>query len=160
MNMGWVYSLNNRISPWVITWELPRFLVKFQELGRHELPWCGGDTSTCTSTAFKGCQTLFVYITLMWYEYGLGVQPQSPHFTMSYHLGVAQISDRIPKAWLAWVAVTWWEHIHMHLHSIQARRHNPGDLSCINLHSLVTFSEGHRLVSGLTSFLVVNCCFM
>jgi hypothetical protein len=27
------------------------------------------------------------------------VQPQSPHFTMSYRLGVAQISDKIPKAW-------------------------------------------------------------
>jgi hypothetical protein len=34
-------------------------------------------------------------------EYGLGVQTESPHFTMSYRLGVAQISDKIPKAWSA-----------------------------------------------------------
>ena len=29
----------------------------------------------------------------------LGVQPQAPHFTITYRLGVAQISDKIPKAW-------------------------------------------------------------
>ena len=30
-------------------------------------------------------------------EYGLGVQPQLLHFTITYGLGVAQISDKIPK---------------------------------------------------------------
>jgi hypothetical protein len=39
-----------------------------------------------------------LYITLMRDEYGLGVQPQSLHFTITYRLGVAQISDNIPKA--------------------------------------------------------------
>jgi hypothetical protein len=29
----------------------------------------------------------------------LGVQPQAPHFTITYRLGVAQISDKIPKCW-------------------------------------------------------------
>ncbi len=65
----------------------------------------GGDTSICTSTAYNGCQTPYIYIIWMWDEYGLGVQPQSQHFTMSYRLGVAQISDKIPKAWSAWAAV-------------------------------------------------------
>jgi len=37
---------------------------------------------------------------------------------MSYWLGVAQISSKISKAWSAWAAVTWWGHIHMHIHSI------------------------------------------
>jgi hypothetical protein len=31
-----------------------------------------------------------LYILLMWDEYGLGLQHQSPHFTMSYWLWVAQ----------------------------------------------------------------------
>jgi hypothetical protein len=31
-------------------------------------------------------QTHIIYITLMGDEYGLGLQPQSPHFTMSYCL--------------------------------------------------------------------------
>ena len=35
----------------------------------------------------------------MWDEYGLSLQPQSPDFTMSYLLGVAQISSsKIPTA--------------------------------------------------------------
>ncbi len=74
MNMGWVYSLNHRISPSLISWELPRFLAKFQKLGRHERPYSVGDTSICTSTAYKGCQTPFIYMTLMWDEYGLGLR--------------------------------------------------------------------------------------
>jgi hypothetical protein len=53
----------------------------------------------------------------MWDEHGLGLQPQSPHFTITYWLGVAQISSKIPKAWSAWAAITWWGHIHMHIHS-------------------------------------------
>ena len=118
MNMGGVYSLNHCISPWVIGWELPRFLAKFQKLGRHERPYSGGDTSICTSTAYKGCQTPFIYMMLMWDEYGLGLQPQSPHFTITYQLRVAQISSKIPTAWSAWAAVTWWGLIHMHIHSI------------------------------------------
>jgi hypothetical protein len=38
---------------------------------------------------------------LMRDEYGLGVQPQSLHFTITYCLGVAHISSKIPKAWSA-----------------------------------------------------------
>ena len=117
-NMGWVYSLNHRISPCVLGWEMRRFLAKNQKLGRHEWLYHGGDTSICTSTAYKGCQTPFICMTLMWDEYELGLQPQSLHFTMSYCLGVAQISSKIPKAWSAWAAVAWWGHIHMHIHSI------------------------------------------
>jgi hypothetical protein len=71
----------------------------------HQYCSSSGDTSICTSTAYNGCQTSFIYIIWMWDEYGLGVQPQSKHFTMSYRLGVAQISDKIPKAWSAWAAV-------------------------------------------------------
>ena len=58
-----------------------------------------------------------IYIILMLDEYWLGVQTESPHFTMSYCLGVAQISDKIPKAWSG-VTIAWWGHIHMHIHSI------------------------------------------
>jgi len=97
MNIGWVNSLNHYISPSLMGWELPRFLAKLPKFGRHERPYRGGDTSICTSTAYKGCQTPFIYRTLMCDEYGLGVQPQSPHFTITYGLGVAQISDKIPK---------------------------------------------------------------
>jgi hypothetical protein len=32
------YSLNHLISPSHISWELPRFVAKFQKLGRHERP--------------------------------------------------------------------------------------------------------------------------
>jgi len=38
MNMGWVYSLNQLISPSHISRDLPRFEAKFQKLGRHEQP--------------------------------------------------------------------------------------------------------------------------
>jgi len=51
----------------------------------------------------------------MWDEYGLGVQPQSLHFTITYRVGVAQISDKIPKARSAWATITWWVHINMHI---------------------------------------------
>ena len=34
-------------------------------------------------------------------EYGLGEQRKSPHFTITYCLRVAKISDKIPKAWSA-----------------------------------------------------------
>ncbi len=105
MNISWVYSLNHLISPSNISWDLPRFVAKFHKLGQHERPYRGVDTSICTSTAYKGFQTPYIYIIWMWDEYGLGVQPQSPHFTMSYRLGVAQISDKIPKAWSAWATV-------------------------------------------------------
>ena len=57
------------------------------------------DGSICPSTAYEDCQTPFIYITLMRDEYGLGVQPQSLHFTITYRLGVAHISSKIPKAW-------------------------------------------------------------
>ena len=51
----------------------------------------------------------------MWDQSGLGLQPQSPHFTISYGLGITQNSS---KAWSAWAAVIWWGHIHMYIHSI------------------------------------------
>ena len=38
INLGWVYSLNHRISPSVIAWKLPRILPKSQKLGQHEQP--------------------------------------------------------------------------------------------------------------------------
>ena len=34
-------------------------------------------------------------------EYGLGVQPLALHFTITYRLGAAQISDKLPTAWSA-----------------------------------------------------------
>jgi hypothetical protein len=80
MNMGWVYCVNHRISPWVIL---------------H---------------------------------------------------GGGQISSKIPKAWSAWAAVTWWGHIHMHIHSIQ------GGVTDLALHtrnylpSPVTGPEGRSFV--------------
>ncbi len=94
MNIGWVYSRNHRISPWLIGWELPGFLSKFEKLGRHERPYRGGDTSICTSTAYKGCPTPFIYIIWMWDEYGLGLQLQSPHFTITYQLRLAQFCGK------------------------------------------------------------------
>jgi len=76
------------------------------------------DTSICTSTAYQGCQTPYIYIIWIWDEYGLGLQPQSPHFTITYQLRLAQICSEIPKAWSTWAAIRWCGHIHMHIHSI------------------------------------------
>jgi hypothetical protein len=73
----------------------------------------------CTSTAYEGCQTPWICTALMWDEHGLGLQHQSPHFTITYWLGVAQISSKIPKAWSAWAAITWWGHIHLHIHIVK-----------------------------------------
>jgi len=42
MNMGWVYSLNHLISPWHISWDLPRFVAKFQsfvDMSGHNVVW-------------------------------------------------------------------------------------------------------------------------
>ncbi len=98
MNMGWVYSLNHRIAPSLISCVLPRFLAKkYQDLGWHEWPERGG-THPYAHPQHIICQTPYIYITL---EYGLGLQPQSPHFTITYQLGVVQISSKIPKAWSA-----------------------------------------------------------
>jgi hypothetical protein len=77
-----------------------------------------GHGSICTSTAYKGCQTSYIYVIWMWDEYGLGLQPQSPHFTIIYQLRLAQICDKIPQARSNRAAVTWCGHIHMHIHSI------------------------------------------
>jgi hypothetical protein len=54
----------------------------------------------------------------MWDQSGLGLQPQSPHFTMSYCLGVTKNLSKIPKAWSTRAAVMRQGHIHMHIHSI------------------------------------------
>ncbi len=78
----------------------------------------GGDTSICISTAYKGCQTPYIYIIWMWDEYGLCLQPQSSHFTIIYQLRLAQISSKIPQARSTWAAGTWCGQFHMHIHSI------------------------------------------
>jgi hypothetical protein len=57
-----------------------------------------------TSIAYEGCQTLLICLTWMWDQSGLGLQPQSLHFTISYCLGVIANSRPLPKAWSAWAA--------------------------------------------------------
>jgi len=97
----------------------------------------------------------------MWDEYGLGVQNQSPKFTITYRLGVAQISDKIPKAKSAWATIVWWEHVHMHIHSIQ------GDVTDIlNLFYLSAYASdgawGAQYVTSVklgTCVLWNKCCF-
>jgi len=54
----------------------------------------------------------------MWDESGLGLQPQSSHFTIICCLGVTQNSSQLPKACSTWAAVMCWGHIHMHIHTI------------------------------------------
>ena len=66
----------------------------------------------------KVVKHLCICLTWMWDQSGLGLQPQSPHFTFSCYLGVIANSRPLPKAWSAWAAVMWWWHIHMHIHSI------------------------------------------
>jgi hypothetical protein len=66
---------------------------------------------------------------------GLGLQPQSPHFTISYCMGITQNSTKIPKAWSALSAVMWWGHIHMHIHSIW-RLSNTFHMSDIDVQSI------------------------
>jgi len=42
-----------------------------QKLGHHELPQNGGDSSICTSTAYEGCQTPWMYgIDVRWTWFG------------------------------------------------------------------------------------------
>jgi hypothetical protein len=86
--MDVVYSLNHRISPSVISLELSRTLAKFQKLGRHEQLLCGDDTSICTSTAYEWCQTPLYMSDMDVRSNGCCLQPQSPHFTISYLLGI------------------------------------------------------------------------
>jgi len=87
-------------------------------LGRAAVTWWGHIHMHIHSIWRLSNTFHFIYKTLMWDEYGLGIQPQSLHFTMTYWLGVARISIKIRKAWSARAAVSWWGHIHMHIHSI------------------------------------------
>jgi hypothetical protein len=112
----------------------------------------GGDTSICTSTACKGCQTPFIYITLMWDEYGLGLQPKSLHLTMSYWLWVAQITSKIRTAWSAWAAITWWGHIHMHIHSIQRLSNSFHIWQRCEMNMGWVYSLNHRISPSLISW--------
>jgi hypothetical protein len=58
--------------------QLPRILPKFKNskslvgiISRNVVM----DTSICTSTAYKCCQTHFICLPLMWDQSGLGLQP-------------------------------------------------------------------------------------
>jgi len=152
--MGWVYSLNHLISPSHISWDLPRFVAKFRKVGRHERPKRGWDTSICTSTAYKVCQTSFTYIILMWDECGLGLQPQSPHFTITYQLRLSQICGKMPKGWLACEAITWWGHIHMLIHSIKMLSNTfpiyNNDVRWIWVGSIASITSFHHHISAET----------
>ena len=117
MNIGWVNSLNHYISPSLMGGSSPDFWQNSLSLVGMSGHSVVGTHPYSHPQHIKVVKHL-IYITLMWDEYGLGVQPQSPHFIMSYWLGVTQNSSNIPIAWLTWAAVMWWGHIHMHIHSI------------------------------------------
>jgi hypothetical protein len=90
---------------------LPRSYPDFDlgdipKLCQQGLLECCKDTSIFTSTAYEGCQTPCMCLTLMcWDQSWLGLQPQSLHFTIICCPGVTQISRWIPKAWSTRVAV-------------------------------------------------------
>ena len=112
INLDWVYSLNQCTSPSFVAQELPSFLGEFPKLSQQEgLNRCK-DTSIFTSTAYEGCQTPCMYLTLMWDQSWLGLQPQSLHFTIICLLG------DFPKPLSAGAAGMLLKHIHMHIHCI------------------------------------------
>ncbi len=79
--------------PWVT-----RFLGEFPKLCQQGLLECCKESSICASTAYEGCQTPCMCLTLMWDQSWLGLQPQSPHFTIICCPGVTQISRWLHKA--------------------------------------------------------------
>jgi hypothetical protein len=119
ISFDWVYSLNHCTSPSFVAQELPRFLgSNFPKLGQQGLLECCYNTSICTSTAYEGCQTPYMCLTLMWDPSWLGLQPQSLHFTIICCPGVTQISRWLPKALSAEAAGMLLGRIHMHIHCI------------------------------------------
>jgi hypothetical protein len=93
-------------------------LGDFPKLCQQGLLECSWDASICTSTAYEGCQTPCMCLTLVWDQSWFGLQPQSLHFTIICCPGVTQISRWLPKAWSAGAAGMLLGHIHMHIHCI------------------------------------------
>ena len=65
INLDWVYSLNHCTSPSFVAQEIPRFLGVFPKLCQQRLMECCYNTSKCASTAYEGCQTPFMCLTLI-----------------------------------------------------------------------------------------------
>jgi hypothetical protein len=105
-------------SPHFIIICCPGVTQEFPKLCQQGLLECCKDTSIFTSTAYKGCQTPCMCLTLMWDQSCLGLQPQSPHFTIICCPGVTQISRWIPKALPAGAAGMLLGRIHIHIHCI------------------------------------------
>ncbi len=118
-NLDWVYSLNHRTSPSFVARKLPRFLGDFPKLCQQGLLECCKDASICTSTAYEGCQTPCMFLTLMWDQSWLGLQPQSLHFTIICCPVVTQISRwLVHKALSAGAAGMLLGRIHVQIHCI------------------------------------------
>ena len=88
MNMGWVFSLNHRISPWVIGCGSGSCLVGLDFLlNSKSLVGMSGSyivgTHPYAHPHYIKVVKHLIYMTLVWDEYGLGLQPQSPHFTIT-----------------------------------------------------------------------------
>jgi hypothetical protein len=119
INLDWGYSLNHCTSPSFVARKLPRFLGDlFPKLCQQGLLECCKDASIFTSTAYEGCQTPCMCLTLMWDQSWLGGHPQSLHFTIICCPGVTQISRWLPKALSAGAAGMLLGHIHIHIHCI------------------------------------------
>jgi hypothetical protein len=99
ISFDWVYSLNHSTSPSFVAQELPRILGDFPKLCQQRLLECCYNTSICASTAYDGCQTPCMCLTLIWDQSWLGLQLQSMHFTIICCPGVTLISRWLPKAW-------------------------------------------------------------
>ena len=65
IDLGWVYSLNHRISPWFVAWELPRSLANSKSLVNASSCNVVRTHPICTSTAYEACQTLCICLKLM-----------------------------------------------------------------------------------------------
>jgi hypothetical protein len=69
----------------------PGVTHEFLKLCQQGLLECCKETSIFTSTAYEGCQTPCMCLTLMcWDQSWLGLQPQSPHFIIICCPGVTR----------------------------------------------------------------------
>jgi hypothetical protein len=105
INLDWVYSLNHCTSPSFVAQELPRFLGDLQSLVNESGRNVVRTHPYSHPLHMKVVKYLFMWLTLMWDQSWLGLQPQSLHFTIICCPRVTQISRWLPKAWSMRAAV-------------------------------------------------------
>ncbi len=104
---------------WFVALHYPGFSGISKTLGKWERRYPGKNTSIGTSTAHASCQTPYISLTLKWVSLWMSVEPQPLHDIVVCCLALPRIlSSKIPNAWSMREAVSWWGHIHRHIHSI------------------------------------------